>query len=133
MHGSSGIGLNQAHSRSDNQPMNKETVAKRILEIGILPVIRAKSAKLALQAVEAVNAGGVTVVEITMTIPGAIDLIRELSSKMGSEILVGAGSVLDAETAMHCLDAGAEFLVSPGFDLPTVKLANQHGKLMIAG
>lgn len=121
------------NTRSRQQPMNKEAVAKRIIEIGILPVIRAKSAKLALQAVEAMYAGGLAVVEITMTVPGAIELIRELSSKMGNDILVGAGTVLDPETGMRCLEAGAEFLVSPGFDLPTVKLASQCGKLMIAG
>lgn len=68
-----------------------------------------------------------------MTVPGAIDLIAQLSKSMGSEVLIGAGTVTDAETAQRCLDAGAEFLVSPGFDLETIKLANRAGKLIMAG
>ncbi len=68
-----------------------------------------------------------------MTVPGAIDVIRELSANVGAQVLIGAGTVLDAETAQRCVDAGAQFLVSPGFDLDTVKLANRLGKLIMAG
>lgn len=78
-------------------------------------------------------AGGITVVEITMTVPGAIETIAYLAKAVGKDVLAGAGTVLDAETAQRCLDAGAEFIVSPGFDLPTVQLANRLGKLMMAG
>ena len=113
--------------------MTKEETSKRIVEIGIVPVIRAASSKQALLASEAVCAGGVPVVEITMTVPGAIDVIAELAKTAGKEILIGAGTVLDPPTAQRCLDAGAEFLVSPGFDLETVQLARRLGKLMIAG
>jgi 2-dehydro-3-deoxyphosphogluconate aldolase/(4S)-4-hydroxy-2-oxoglutarate aldolase len=113
--------------------MTKQEVVKRIIEIGIVPVIRATSTKLAMQAVEAVCAGGITVIEITMTVPGAVELIRGLVGKMGEDVLVGAGTVLDAVAAERCLDAGAEFLVSPGLDRETVKFANQRGKLIIAG
>ncbi len=113
--------------------MTKLEIAKKIVEIGIVPVIRAKSSRLASQAVEAVCAGGIPVVEITMTVPGAIELILALTKQMGNEVLVGAGTVLDAEMASRCLDAGAEFLVSPGLDLATVALANRQGKLMMAG
>src|ERR1700685_3971874 len=113
--------------------MTKQKVANRITEIGIVPVVRASSPKQALQAAEAVCAGGIPIVEITMTVPGAIEVIAQLSKSMGSEVLIGAGTVLDAETAKRCLDAGAEFLVSPGFDLETVKFANSNGKLMMAG
>jgi len=113
--------------------MMKQEVAKILEEIGIVPVLRVASAKQAMQAAEAVFAGGIPVVEITMTVPGAIDLIAQLSKNMGPEILVGAGTVMDSETAQRCLDAGAQFLVSPGFDLETVRLANRVGKLIIAG
>lgn len=113
--------------------MTKQEVAKRICEIGIVPVVRAASAKQGMQAAEAVCAGGIPIVEMTMTVPGAIDLISQLVDSMGSEVLVGAGTVTDAETAQQCIDAGAEFLVSPGFDLETVKLASCAGKLIMAG
>ncbi len=113
--------------------MNKELVRKRILEIGIVPVVRASSAAEGLMATEALVAGGIPVVEITMTVPGAVGLIRELSQQLGDSALVGAGTVLDAETAAQCVDAGAQFLVSPGLDLPTVKWASEHQILMAAG
>ena len=103
------------------------------MEIGVVPVVRASSAKQAMLAAEAVCAGGIPIVEVTMTVPGAIEVIAELSKSMGSEVLIGAGTVLDAETAQHCLDAGAEFIVSPGFNLETVKFVNRAGKLMMAG
>jgi 2-dehydro-3-deoxyphosphogluconate aldolase/(4S)-4-hydroxy-2-oxoglutarate aldolase len=86
-----------------------------------------------MQAAAAVCAGGIPIVEITMTVPGAIDVIVQLAKTMGKDVLIGAGTVLDAEAAKRCIDAGAEFLVSPGFDLATVQLARQRGKLMMAG
>jgi 2-dehydro-3-deoxyphosphogluconate aldolase/(4S)-4-hydroxy-2-oxoglutarate aldolase len=113
--------------------MTKKEVADRIVEVGIVPVVRATSAKQATQAAEAVCAGGIPVVEITMTVPGAVDVIKQLATTVGSQVLIGAGTVLDAETAQRCLDAGAQFLVSPGFDAETVKLANRLGKLVMAG
>ena len=113
--------------------MTKEQVRAKIKEIGIVPVVRAASAQQAIQASEAVCAGGVPIVEVTMTVPGAIEVISQLSKSMGNEILIGAGTVLDAETAQRCLDAGAQFLVSPGFDLGTVQLAGRVGKLIMAG
>jgi 2-dehydro-3-deoxyphosphogluconate aldolase/(4S)-4-hydroxy-2-oxoglutarate aldolase len=113
--------------------MTKQEVAERICEIGIVPVVRAASAKQGMQAVEAVCAGGIPVVEITMTVPGAIELISQLVKSMDSDVLVGAGTVTDAATAERCIDAGAEFLVSPGLDLETVKFANRAGKLVMAG
>src|SRR5216683_6304639 len=84
-------------------------------------------------AAEAVCRGGVTIVEITMTVPGAVDVIRELAKGSGKEILIGAGTVLNAEMARRCLDAGAEFLVSPGFNHDMVELAVREGKLVMAG
>jgi 2-dehydro-3-deoxyphosphogluconate aldolase/(4S)-4-hydroxy-2-oxoglutarate aldolase len=113
--------------------MTKQEVARRICEIGIVPVVRAASARQGMQAVEAVCAGGIPIVEITMTVPNAIELISQLVKSLGSKALVGAGTVTDAGTAQQCIDAGAEFLVSPGFDSETVKLANRAGKLIMAG
>jgi len=84
-------------------------------------------------AVEAVTAGGIPIAELTMTVPGAIDVIADLVKTMGKNTIVGAGTVLDAETAQRCLDAGAEFIVSPGFDLETVRLVKGHDKLVLAG
>jgi 2-dehydro-3-deoxyphosphogluconate aldolase/(4S)-4-hydroxy-2-oxoglutarate aldolase len=111
----------------------KNQIAARITEIGIIPVIRASSAQLAIRAADAVCAGGITVIELTMTVPGAIDVIAQLVKSLGSEVLIGAGTVLDSQTAQRCIDAGAEFVVSPGFDLETVRTVKAAGKLMMAG
>ncbi|HLX83129.1 MAG TPA: bifunctional 4-hydroxy-2-oxoglutarate aldolase/2-dehydro-3-deoxy-phosphogluconate aldolase [Terriglobales bacterium] len=113
--------------------MTKEEVRRRIVDIGIIPVIRASTAEHALMAVESVAAGGIPVVEVTMTVPKALDVIAELAKRSGNELLIGAGTVLDAKAAQRCLDAGAQFLVSPGFDLPTVKFSTSKKILMIAG
>jgi len=113
--------------------MNKQKIRERIAEIGIVPVVRASSPAEACMAAEAVCAGGIPIVEITMTVPGAIEVIRELAMKCGSDVLIGAGTVLNVEAAKKCLDAGAQFLVSPGLHLPTVKFAAREGKLMMAG
>ena len=113
--------------------MDKQKVRERILEIGIVPVVRAASAGEACIAAEAVCQGGIPIVEITMTVPGAIELIRELVQNCGSEVLIGAGTVLNADAARRCIDAGAEFLVSPGLNLQTVAFALREGKLMMAG
>lgn len=113
--------------------MKKEEIRQQIIDIGIVPVLRVSSPKLAMAAAEAVLAGGIPIVEVTMTIPKAVDVIRELAMSMSSDVIVGAGTVLDAQTAQQCLDSGAQFLVSPVFDLETIKLANSAGKLMMAG
>jgi len=113
--------------------MTREEVWQRIVEVGIVPVVRASSSDLAISAAGAVCAGGIPIVEVTMTVPGAIGVIEELTRTMDGEVLIGAGTVLSAETAARCLEAGADFLVSPGFDLETVKLANRAGSLIMAG
>lgn len=113
--------------------MNKQQVRDKIVEIGVVPVVRASSPAEALLAAHAVCDGGIPIVEITMTVPGAVDVIRELRKSVPSGVLVGAGTVLDAETARRCLDAGAEFLVSPGLNVPTVEFAVREGKLIMAG
>ena len=113
--------------------MTREQVRARVLEVGIVPVVRASSAKQAIAAAVAVAAGGISIVEVTMTVPGALEAITQLVKTLGKEVIVGAGTVLDADAARQCFDAGAEFLVSPGLDLGTVKAANQAGKLIMAG
>src|SRR5437660_6240853 len=113
--------------------MDKQEVRDRVLEIGIVPVVRAPSPGEARIAAAAVCQGGIPIVEITMTVPGALDVIRELAKNSASDVLVGAGTVLNAEAARRCLDAGAQFLVSPGLNLQTVELAVREEKLMMAG
>src|ERR1700719_3744293 len=113
--------------------MEKQAVHDRILQIGIVPVVRASSPGEARMAAECVCEGGIPIVEITMTVPGAIEVIRDMVKHAASELLVGAGTVLNAETAQRCLDAGAQFLVSPGFKAETVALAVRTGTLIMAG
>jgi 2-dehydro-3-deoxyphosphogluconate aldolase/(4S)-4-hydroxy-2-oxoglutarate aldolase len=113
--------------------MDKKAIHDRILEIGIVPVVRANSPREAMVAVEAVSEGGIPIVEVTMTVPRAVEVIRELAKDNASELLIGAGTVLDVETARRCHDAGAQFLVSPGLDLETVAFAVREQMLMMAG
>ncbi len=113
--------------------MTRAEIAGRIVEIGIVPVVRASSPEHAMDAARAVCAGGIPIIELTMTVPGAIDVIRELKRSMGGSVLIGAGTVLDAKTAAKCLEAGAEFLVSPGFDRATVRFARREDTLIMAG
>lgn len=112
--------------------MTKEETRQRIVDIGIVPVIRASATAHVLSAAEALCAGGVPIIEITMTVPRAIDAIAQLSIS-AEAMLIGAGTVLDARTAERCIDAGAEFIVSPGLDIATVKACNSRGVLVIAG
>lgn len=113
--------------------MTIEEVIRRIAEIGIVPVVRAATVEEANRAVEAICAGGIPIVEITMTVPNAITVIREVAQKYGSEVLIGAGTITNAEQAKSCLRAGAEFLVSPGLSPAALSVAKSAGKLAIPG
>lgn len=114
--------------------MSKLENLKRMRETGIVAVIRAENAEEALKITEAVKKGGVEAIEITMTVPGAVDVIKKLTEEYSSdEMLVGAGSVLDSETARACILAGAEYIVSPAFDKETVKLCNRYQKAVMPG
>ncbi len=113
--------------------MDKQKIRDRILEIGVVPVVRAASSQQAMTAADAVCRGGIPIVEITMTVPGAVEVIRQLRKSSLAEVLIGAGTVLDIEMARLCVDAGAQFLVSPGLDLETVEFAVNQGVLMMAG
>jgi len=112
--------------------MNKKEVAAKLLEIGIVPAIRTSSADEARFAALAVAKGGIPVVEITMTVPGAMEVISDLVQN-APDILVGAGTVLDLEVAQSCLRAGVRFLTSPGFDAEIIDLAAKQDTLMMAG
>src|SRR6202047_1153468 len=112
--------------------MNKEEVHAKIMEIGILPGGRTSSAAEARFAAETIAKAGIPIVEITMTVPGAIDVISHLVHNL-PEVIVGAGTVLDSETAQRCLKAGAKFLTSPGLDLEIVQFARKENVLMMAG
>jgi len=112
--------------------MNKQEVRALIEEIGIIPVIRATSPQEARFAAEAVWQGGIPTVEITMTVPRAVDVISELVKTM-PKLLVGAGTVVNPELALQCFDVGAQFLVTPGFSQQTVAAAHKLDLTVIAG
>ncbi len=113
--------------------MDKQQVLARIRDVGVVPVIRAESADEAARAVEAIRAGGVNVLEITMTVPGAVRLIEEVARLVGDEAVVGAGTVLDAETARACILAGARFVVSPALDLGTIACCRRYSVAVLPG
>lgn len=110
-----------------------DDVIRRIGEVGIIPVVRASSVEEANRAVEAICAGGIPILEITMTVPNAISVIRELAQHRGNDVLIGAGTVTNAEQAESCINAGAQFLVSPGLSIPALEVARSHSMLAIPG
>ena len=113
--------------------MNRSEVIQQIVETGVIPVVRAASADEAMRAIDAIKEGGISVLEITMTVPGAVRVIEEVAARYGSEALVGAGTVLDAETARACILAGAEFIVSPALNPETIALCRRYGKVVMPG
>ncbi len=112
--------------------MKKEEVRARIEEVGIIPAIRVSSAQDAEFVAEAVSSGGIPIVEITLTVPGAIDVISALA-RNNPDVVVGAGTVWDIETARRCLDAGAQFLTSTGLDLAVVAFAAKESIVVFPG
>ena len=116
-----------------SQDMTIDEVIRRIGEVGIVPVVRAATVNEATRAVEAICAGGIPVVEITMTVPNAVSVIREVAQQYRGNALIGAGTVTTAEQAELCIRAGAEFLVSPGLAAPVLSVAQACGKLSIPG
>src|SRR5260221_4099659 len=106
--------------------MDKSDVLQWIREVGMLPVLRASSVEEAMALAWAIEAGGVTVLEVTMTVPGAIEVIRHLVRESSGRILIGAGTVLDPETARACMLAGAQFIVSPALNLRTVEFCRRE-------
>jgi 2-dehydro-3-deoxyphosphogluconate aldolase/(4S)-4-hydroxy-2-oxoglutarate aldolase len=113
--------------------MDKQELRSRVDEVGLVPVIRTSSAGDARFAVEEVAHGGIPIIEVTMTVPGAIDVIREVIRHVPG-VIIGAGTVLDVECARACIDAGAQFISSPTLDVPTVELVAKNPRLiMMAG
>lgn len=107
--------------------MKKYDVLKRITDVGVVAVVRATNSEMAENISAACIEGGIPAIEITFTVPGAENVIKILKDKFdSSELLVGAGTVLDSETARVAILNGAEFIVSPGFDLDTAKLCNRY-------
>ena len=114
--------------------MKKLSVMQHIVDSGVIAVVRAQSPEQALKIADAVKAGGVEAIEITMTVPGALSVIEELVGRFSpEEMLIGAGTVLDAQTAVAAVHAGAQFLVSPALDLGMVRTANRYQVVCMAG
>ncbi len=113
--------------------MKKTEVIQRIRDTGLIPVVRAESAELAMRAVEAIKTGGVDVVEVTMTVPGAIDVIAKLAATFGTEVLIGAGTVLDPDIANRCVQAGAQFIVSPALNEETIAFCRRNDVAVFPG
>jgi len=110
-----------------------ETTQQTIERIGLIPVLRAKNIAQGRAAVEAMVAGGVTVVEVTMTVPGAVDLLKELKKEYGANLLLGSGTVTTAEQAQATIDAGAEFVVSPSLHPDVIATTKKNGKVSCPG
>lgn len=112
--------------------MTKEQIRDRIQEIGIIPAIRVSNAEDALFAAEAVCESGIPIVEVTMTVSGAVKVIQEITRNK-PDVIVGAGTLFDLDSARRCLDAGASFLTSPGLDLEIVEFARRHQVVVFPG
>jgi 2-dehydro-3-deoxyphosphogluconate aldolase/(4S)-4-hydroxy-2-oxoglutarate aldolase len=104
-----------------------------IVEIGLVPIVRVSSAESAFQAIEAIHRGGVRAAEITMTVPGAVRVLEKLADRFGDAMILGAGTVLDPETARACMLAGAQFFVTPALNLATIEMAKRYSKAIFPG
>lgn len=113
--------------------MNRQDVLRRINEVGVVPVVRAASPEEAIQVIEAIKIGGLSILEITMTVPHAVKVIEEVANRYGDEVVVGAGTVLDPETARACILAGASFVVSPSFNIHTIELCRRYSIAVFPG
>ena len=112
--------------------MEKAAVLKELREIGLVPVLRAESVEQAMALADAIAAGGVTVLEVTMTVPGAIQVMRRLAEQR-PDILIGAGTVLDAETARMCILEGAQFVVSPALNIAMIEMCHRYSVAVLPG
>jgi len=113
--------------------MSKEAQLRQVLDCGIVAVVRSQDSQQLVEVVRALADGGVTVAEITMTVPGALDVVREVRKTLGDRVLLGAGTILDPETARAALLAGAEYIVSPTLNLDVIKLCQRYDKLVMPG
>src|SRR3990172_5996871 len=108
-------------------------ILKKILDEKIVAIVRLESAEQLVHVAEALNAGGISVIEFTCSTPGALEMIKDASGRFGDKALIGAGTVLDPETARAAILAGAEFIVSPTINLYTIEMCKRYGKPIIAG
>lgn len=113
--------------------MSKETQLRHVLDSGIVAVVRSPDSAQLVEVVRALADGGVTVAEITMTVPNALDVLRQVRQALGDRVLLGAGTVLDPETARAVLLAGAEFIVAPTVNLDVIRLCQRYDKLVMPG
>lgn len=111
----------------------KNDVINQIRAIGVIPVVRAASADEAMRAIDAIREGGISILEITMTVPGAVGVIEEVSKRYGDDALVGAGTVLDPEIATACISVGAQFIVSPALNPETIACCRRHDIVVMPG
>ncbi len=112
---------------------SKEKNLQDIMDGGVVAIVRVATAQQAIEVCGAIARGGVKPIEVTMTVPGAIDVIKEFKKAVGDEVLVGAGTVLDPETARAVILAGAEFIVSPNLNLKVIEVCHRYGKIVIPG
>ena len=113
--------------------MKKDQIKASILDVGIVPIVRTSSSESAVQSIEAVYRGGIRSAEITMTVPGAIQALEKLADALGDKMTLGAGTVLDPETARACILAGAQFLVTPALRVSTIEVAHRYSKVICPG
>src|SRR6266568_2470825 len=113
--------------------MTAKEILAFITDVGIVPVVRTASAEHAIQAVEAIYQGGVRAAEITMTVPGAIRALEKVADRLGDKMMLGAGTVLDPETARACMLAGAQFFVTPALRVSTIEMAKRYSKVIFPG
>ncbi len=113
--------------------MSKEEQLRQVLDCGIVAVVRSQDSQQLVEVVRALAEGGVTVAEITMTVPGALDVIKAARAALGDRVLLGAGTILDPETARAAILAGAEYIVAPTINLEVIKLCQRYDKLVMPG
>jgi 2-dehydro-3-deoxyphosphogluconate aldolase/(4S)-4-hydroxy-2-oxoglutarate aldolase len=113
--------------------MKREAILSSIIEIGIVPVVRTESAEGAIKAIQALYRGGIRAAEITMTVPGAIKALEKVADEFGDRMVLGAGTVLDPETARACMLAGAEFFVTPSLKMSTIEMVKRYSKVIMPG
>src|SRR5437764_15385578 len=113
--------------------MSRETQLQQVLDTGIVAVVRSPDSQQLVEVAQALVEGGVTVIEITMTVPDALDVVRAVRRTLGDRILLGAGTILDAETCRAALLAGAEFIVAPTVNLDVIRLCRRYDKLVMPG
>ena len=113
--------------------MRKNAILNSIIDIGVVPIVRTATTEAAIKSVEAIYRGGIRAAEITMTVPGAVKALEKLADQFGDRIMLGAGTVLDPETARICMLAGAQFFVTPNLRIATIEMVHRYSKVILPG